>query len=357
MRGGNVLISVRLRVGLEPYIITAPRLSSLHHSAPEMPRHIESDDEEPLEDKTAALQLHSKRTERQKKQQAKRDRKRDAIISLTKLPTELLIESLTYLRPSDVQSFSRVNRRFRSLVEAHANIIGNSIIQQRYPLLAQCLVQPRLLDEIDAASRPLLVDERRQEFLGIHRKPYQHLQPPDQFFVCTCLSCILAWNNLCVALDFAHWQENLNTGEPLPIILPGRKPEWNQDLVGRNARIVRKALQNPLWYARILEIHLDSTVQAIRRQGKNKGNKRKHVEMTDEEADLGTDAFLSKPGPLSLEFPFRRDEYHMLEAYLPNRYWKKSEERWIYGTAIHHERDLAYVLRGGIPSQPVASAG
>ena len=321
-----------------------------------MPRHIESDDEEPLEDRTAALQLHSKRTERQKKQQAKRDRKRDAIISLAKLPTELLIESLTYLRPSDVLNFSRVNHRFQSLVDAHANVLGRSIIQQRYPLLAQCFVQPKLLDEIDAESRPLLVDERRQEFLGIHRKPYQHLQPPDQFFVCTCLSCILAWNNLCVALDFAHWQHNLNTGEPLPITLPGRNPEWNQDLVGRNAIIVRKALQNPLWYARILEIHLDSTIQAVTRQGKNKGNRRKHVEMTDEEAAAGTDAFLSKPGPLSLEFPFRRDEYHMLEAYLPNRYWKKAEERWIYGTAIHHERDLAYVLRGGMPSQPVALA-
>lgn len=328
--------------------------ASLVHLPPKMPRRIESDDEEPLEDKTAALKLHSKRTERQKKQQAKRDRKRDAIVNLSKLPTELLLESLTYLRPSDVLNFSLVNRRFHSLVDAHANVIGNIIIQQRYPLLAQCFVLPRLLIEVDVESRPLLTNERRQEFLGIHRKPYQHLQPPDHLSVCTCVSCILAWNNLCVALDFAHWQKNLNTGEPLPIIKRGTAPEWNRELVTRNARIVQKALHSPLWHGRILELHLGSTIQAITRQGKNKGNKRKHVEMTDEEAALGTDAFLSKPGPLSVEFPYHRDEYHMLEAYLPNRYWKKSEHRWIYGTVIRHEHDLAYVRRGILPSQPVA---
>lgn len=322
-----------------------------------MPRHIahESDDEEPLDDKTAALQLHSKRTERQKKQKAKRDRKRDAIINLTKLPTELIIESLTYLRPGDVLRFSQTNRRFRSLVGANANVIGNAIIHQRYTLLARCLVLPKLLAEVDPSARPLLVDERRQEFLGIHRKPYQHLQPPDQHFVCTCLSCILAWNNLCVALDFAHWQNNLDTGEPLPIIPRGTTPEWNRELVRCNAQVVRAALQNPLWHARILEVHLASTQRAIRRQANNKGNQRKHVEMTDEDAACGTDAFLSKPGPQSLEFPYHRDEYHMLEAYLPNRFWKKTEERWIYGTAIHHERDLAYVLRGVMSSKPLVT--
>ncbi|KAF1971199.1 hypothetical protein BU23DRAFT_556214 [Bimuria novae-zelandiae CBS 107.79] len=322
-----------------------------------MPRHIESDHEEPLEDKTAALALHSKRTERQQKQKTKRDRKRDAIMNLTKLPTELLIESLTYLKPSDVISFSRVNRRFRNLVDTHANVVGNSILHQRYTLFAQCFVLPKLLTDIDSSSRPLLFDEKRQEMIAIHRKPYQHVQPPDRFFVCTCLSCILAWNNLCVMLDFAHWQENLDTGEPLPIIKRGTSPEWNQELVRRNAHFVRLALQCPLWYARILEVHLNSTIRGIRRQSKNKGNKRKHVEMTDEDAALGTDAFLSKPGADrdGLEFPYHRDIYYLLEAYLPNRYWK--EGRWIYGTTIDHERDLAYALRGITPSNPVATTG
>ncbi|KAJ4301101.1 hypothetical protein N0V90_003191 [Kalmusia sp. IMI 367209] len=304
-----------------------------------MPRHVahSSDDEEPLEDKTVALQLHSKRTERQKKQKAKRDRRRDAIINLTKLPTEMILECLKYSQPGDVLNFSHVNRRFRSLVDANANIIGDAIIRQRYTLLAQCLVLPKLLAEIEAPVRPFLVDEKRQLLLGIHHKPYQHVQSPDQHLVCTCLSCILAWNNLGVVLDFAHWQDNLDTGEPLPIIARGQTPEWNQKLVQRNACIMRTALRNSLWHARILEIHLASTVRAIRRQAKNKGNKRTHVDMTEEDARLGTDAFLSKPGPPSLEFPYHRDEYHML-------YWKKSEERWLYGTAIHHERDLGLVL-------------
>ncbi|KAF9730494.1 hypothetical protein PMIN03_006952 [Paraphaeosphaeria minitans] len=312
-----------------------------------MPRHVanNSDDEEPLDDKTAALQLRSKRTERQKKQQARRDRKRDAIMSLTKLPTELLIETFTFLRPGDVLNLSRACRRFRSLVDANANVIGNAIIQQRYPLLAQCLVLPKRLADIEPSARLLLLSERRQEFLGIQRKPYQHLRPPDKHLICTCLSCILAWNNLCVVLDFAHWQTHLETGEPLPIIPRGTTPEWNLSLVRRNADFVQAALQNPLWHARILEIHLGSTIRAIRRQGKNKGNKRKHVDMTDEDAAQDTDTFLSKSGPLSLEFPYLRDEYHMLEAYLPNRYWKKSEERWIYGTAVHHDRDFAYVIQ------------
>jgi hypothetical protein len=34
--------------------------------------------------------------------------------------------------------------------------------------------------------------------------------------------------------------------------------------------------------------------------------------MTDEDAALGTDSFLVKHGPPSLEFPYHRDEYYML---------------------------------------------
>lgn len=312
-----------------------------------MPRHIAniSDDEEPLEDKTAALQLHSKRTERQKKQQAKRIRKREAIMSLTKLPTELIIETLTYLRPGDVLRLGLTCRRFHSIVDANASVVGNAIMQQRYPLMVQCLVLPKLLADIEPSARSFLTGERRQEVLVLNRRPYLHLQAPDEQLVCTCRSCISAWTNLCVVLDFAHWQTDLDTGEPLPIIPRGTTPEWNTTLVRQNADFVRAALRNPLLHARILEIHLGSTIRAIRRQSKNKGNRRKHVDMTEEDAAQGTDAFLSKPGPLSLEFPYHRDEYHLLEAYLPNRYWKKFEDRWIYGIANQHNRDLAYVIR------------
>jgi hypothetical protein len=35
----------------------------------------------------------------------------------------------------------------------------------------------------------------------------------------------------------------------------------------------------------------------------------------------------------------------MLEAYLPNRWWKKSEMRWVYIIAGQHDRDLELVQR------------
>jgi len=312
-----------------------------------MPRHAgrSSDDEEPLEDNTEALFLRSKRTERQQKRRARRDRKREAVVSLVKLPTELILACLQLLPPSDVLAFRDLNRRFRQLVDANARSLGHAIIRQRYSLLAQCFPLPKLLADVDPAVRPLLVNEKRQRLMGMHHKPYQHIQPPDAHLLCTCLSCIMTWNNLCLTLDFAQWQNHLDHGTPLPMIPRGQTPAWNQNLVHRNACVVRAALTNPLWYAWTLEMHLQSTIRAIRRHAKNKGNQRKHVDMTEGEAALGTDTFLTKPGPLSLEFPFHRDEYYMLEAYLPNRYWKRDHQRWIYGTSVHHERDLELVAR------------
>jgi hypothetical protein len=34
--------------------------------------------------------------------------------------------------------------------------------------------------------------------------------------------------------------------------------------------------------------------------------------MSEEEANMGTDDFLGKESPPSLEFPYNRDEYYML---------------------------------------------
>ncbi|KAF2255187.1 hypothetical protein BU26DRAFT_559804 [Trematosphaeria pertusa] len=309
-----------------------------------MPRHVTSDDDEPLEDKTAALSLRSKRTGRMWKKQAKRDRKREAVLTLTKLPTELILECLKLLQPGDVLRFGFVNRRFRSLVDANAAVLGGAFLGTRYPLLVQCFPLPKRLAEVDAALQALLVHPKRQSQLGIHRKPYQHVPPPDPNVLCTCLTCVMSWNNLCLVLDFAHWQDNLDKGEPIPIVPRGQSPQWNQQLVHRNANIVRLAIRDPLWHARILETHLDSTIRSIRRHAKNKGNKRKHVEMTDEEAELGTDRFLSKPGPSSFEFPYIRDEYYLLEAYLPNRTWRTPEQKWLYIIEGQHERDLGMVV-------------
>ncbi|KAI4935696.1 uncharacterized protein J4E92_002987 [Alternaria infectoria] len=277
-----------------------------------MPRYAVSDDDEPLEDKTAALTLKNKKTERMKRKNATRQQKRDAIVNITKLPTELILETLKYLRPHDVLEFSFVNRRFHSIVEANANVIGDAIIARRYNILIKCLPTPRLLSDVDAPIQTLLIDPARQKQLSIHNRPYQHIQSPDPHQLCTCLTCILTWNNLGLVLDFAHWQNHLDTGTPIPIIPRGQSPEWNQELVARNARIARKAVDNSLWHAAILERHLESTTRAIRRHSKNRGNKRVHVEMTEAEAAEETDAFLAKHGPPSLEFPYQRDEYYML---------------------------------------------
>lgn len=276
-----------------------------------MPRHI-SDDDEPLEDKTAALTLHNKRTERLQKKEARRATKRDAIPTLSKLPTELLLEVLKWSEPHDVFRLKAVNHRFLNLINAHDSVIADTIICIRYNILAQCFPTPKLLSSVSPETQALLVDPKRQMQLGIHKRPYQHIQSPDPHQFCTCLTCILTWNNLGLVLDFAHWQDNLDSGQPIPLIPRGKMEEWNVELISRNARIVQKATENALWYAYILQKHLDSTIRSIKRHAKNKGNKKTHVAMTEEDSRTGTDQFLIKHGPPSLEFPYQRDEYYML---------------------------------------------
>ncbi|EUC44565.1 hypothetical protein COCMIDRAFT_98008 [Bipolaris oryzae ATCC 44560] len=310
-----------------------------------MPRNHDSDDDGPLEDNTAILALKNKKTERLKRKNVARQQKRDAIVNLSKLPTELLLECLKHLRPRDVFNVSFVNRRLYQLVEVNAHVIGDAIIARRYSILVECFPTPKLLSDVDPAVQALLTDPGRQTQLSIHNRPYQHIQSPDAHQVCTCLTCILTWNNLGLVLDFAHWQGHLDTGIPIPTIPRGQWPEWNRELVARHARIARKAVENSLWHAAILALHLDSTVRAIRRHSRNTGNRRVHVEMTAAEAAEGTDAFLAKHGPPSLEFPYQRDEYYMLEAYLPNRWWKKAGNYWFYTIAGQHERDLELVKR------------
>jgi hypothetical protein len=56
-----------------------------------------------------------------------------------------------------------------------------------------------------------------------------------------------------------------------------------------------------------------------------------------------TDAFLARKGPQSLEFPYQRDKYHYLEAYVPNRKWRSKDERWGYMTSEQHYPDIAWV--------------
>jgi hypothetical protein len=268
--------------------------------------------EAPLEDKTVVIPLHSKRTERILRKRATQCRNKQDQTGFIQLPTELVLDVLELLRPSDVFSVSLVNRRLHSLVSANANAIGDEIIQRRYRILARCFPLPALLSSVELSTHPLLNDPRRQQQIGIHRKFYQHVQHPDPQLLCTCLTCIMTWNNLGLVLDFAHWQDHLDNREPIPMLPRGRSVQWNQDLVDRHASIVRRALSESLYYARILETHLNSTIRSVRRHRDNKFDKRKHVRMEEEEANRGTDDFLAKECPLSLEFPYNRDEYYML---------------------------------------------
>jgi hypothetical protein len=159
------------------------------------------------------------------------------------------------------------------------------------------------------------------------------------------MTCLLRWNSLNLIVDFNYWQDNLDKGEPIPMIARGKSPEWSTLLTNDNASYVLKALDSPMWHALLLERHLDSMVRSIARQRANKGNKRRRFRMTDEDEAAGTDLFLERSGPPSTELPFHRDQYYLLETYMPNRGWNSEEGRWMYMPADQHDRDVAWVVR------------
>lgn len=301
-------------------------------------------EEEPLVDTTAALPLRSKRLERLQKKRHQKEAASKQHATIFDLPSEIILDILTLLRPSGIFNLSRVCHGLQDFILKDASRIAGSVIADRYPILTKCFPLPVLLENVDKEAHSALLDEERQvKHLHIHKKPYQHIQTPDPHTICTCLTCMLAWNNLCLLVDFAHWQHNLEQGEPIPIAPRGKNPKWNQKLITSHAFIVQKALYNPLWYARILEQHLKSTVSSIRRHGNNAGNKRRRFRMTIEDAMAGNDKFLSRSGPPSMDFPFHRDSYYMLEAYLPNRGWNSEGGGWVYMPATQHERDVEFV--------------
>jgi hypothetical protein len=307
----------------------------------------DTDEYQPLVDLTAVLHLHSKRTERLQKKLNRQNQKRSCgeIKTPLDLPLDVFMEVIGYLRPSDVFKFGQVNKALRQFIVRHESAIARSIVGWRYPVLQKCFRTPILLDHVDAAIHPILQNEERQEIYTIHKKPFQHIQPPDPRLICTCMSCILRWNALNVVIDFAYWQKNLDNGEPIPMIPRGKNPEWNRELIECNRLVVIRGLRSPLWHARILETHLKSTVNSIRRQMDNKGNRRRHFRMTEEDEAAETDTFLERSGPPTLDFPFHRDNYYMLEAYFPNRGWSSDEQRWMYVPDSQHDRDLELVQR------------
>jgi hypothetical protein len=175
-----------------------------------------ANNEEPLIDTTEKMTLRSKRTERLQKKMQKRDKKRlhSEIHSFLDLPSELLMEILTLLRPSDLFSLCRVSRSAKEYIEANENIIAEEVIRIRYPILAKCFPLPVLLEDVDEACHPALLAPRHQQRLVIHKAPYLHISPSDPKILCSCMACVLAWNNLNLILDLGHWQKNLDEREP-----------------------------------------------------------------------------------------------------------------------------------------------
>ncbi|KAI1817017.1 hypothetical protein GGS20DRAFT_575101 [Poronia punctata] len=315
-----------------------------------MPKtHVTEDEEElgVLEDKTEALTLRSKRTERARRKQSKKVVRRPECTQgfLGVLSYELVFEILVLLRPSDLFNLQRTSKVFQAFIALDETRLARTISAWRYSCLEKCFRLPVLLADIDPATRHLLQLPERQEMFTIHKQPYQHIELPDPAEVCTCLTCRLRWSALSLIVDFAHWQDHLDKGEPIPVIPRGQFPEWNQAIIASHAEIVRRALRSPLWHARILERHLDSAVRSIRRHVANKGNKRERFQMTQDDVNSGTDAFLLQSGPSTFDFPYHRDNYYLLETFMPNRSWSHDLSRWLYLPAEQHDIDIEFVLR------------
>jgi hypothetical protein len=314
---------------------------------PRTVRQAAEDDIEPVVDTTQALQLNSKKLERLRKKQERRAAKtaHHATGSILDLPYELITDILELLRPSDVFRLSRTCRAFHTFLRDEEANLAKKIIDRRYVAIAKCFRLPVRLSDVDASIHPLLQDDGRQEISTMKKKPYQHLRSPNLQEVCTCMTCLLRWHSLNLIVDFNYWQDNLDKGEPILVIPRGRNPSWNQFLVEDNAMYVSKALERPMWHALLLETHLNSMVRSIARQRENKGNKRRRFRVTEEDEKSGTDLFLERYGPPSTELPFHRDQYYLLETYMPNRGWNSEEQRWMYMPADQHDKDVVFVVR------------
>ncbi|KAK3906148.1 hypothetical protein C8A05DRAFT_12113 [Staphylotrichum tortipilum] len=307
-------------------------------------------DLEPLQDLTQPLTLRSKRTERRRRKLEKKGasfRRSSSArggepIGVLDLPVELLVAILELVRPSDLFALSRVSRQLRAFLLADEAAIAHRVVSLRYPILQRCLLRPLLMTDVDSSLWPLLRMPDRPDLNRSHLIAHHNIPPPDDAFHCTCLTCIVRWNALCAVVDFAHWQRHLDNGVPIPMIPRGAAvPSWNRDLLDRHRRVVLKALTSPLWYARVLEAHLASTTRSIRRHSQNKSDRRRHFLLTQEDEQAGTDAFLQRNGPPTFDYPYSRELYYMLEAFLPGRSWLAEHQKWVYlSSGGWHDHDL-----------------
>lgn len=264
------------------------------------------DEDEPLIDTTLALPKKSKKTGRAQKRLEKKQQQaahRPKATSLLDLPPELLQDILGFLRPSDIFLLKRVNRPLHHFISENENAIARDIIRRRYWVLSRCFQLPVALKDVDPSAHPALLSEKRQDMLIIHRKPYQHVKSSNPLRVCTCMNCVFSWNNLCLILDLAHWQKNLDEREPIPMIAHGSTPEWNRELIDANAAIVEKSMDGHLLhYAMILEKHLCTTMSTLSRtfRGKKTVHPKRLYHFTSLDAMKETDEFLERSGPHSV---------------------------------------------------------
>jgi hypothetical protein len=309
------------------------------------PENAQSSDDEVLVDNTEPLALKSRKTSRLKRKMERKTRKEAAKPHLLSLSPELLLYILSFLRPSDVFRFQRTCKSGLMFTEHHDGALARAIAAHRYPALVRCFPRPVLLEDVDPVYRAALLDDRRQRQLSLHRRPYAHIPSHDPDLLCSCLTCVLAWNNLCLLVDLAHWTEtSIARREPIPMIPRGQNTDWNIALNEQHAAIVRRAVTSPLWHLMILQRHLQTTIFSIRRYAPRDKDASPTFDLTDGDVAAETDAFCARVGPPSYEFPLHRDVYYGLQAYLPNRGWNKSEGRWRYQPEDQHFADLRWVL-------------
>ncbi|KAK5205917.1 hypothetical protein LTR41_008199 [Exophiala xenobiotica] len=320
-------------------------------------------DDEPLVDTTAALTLNSKKTARLQKRQKKKQAQKvhSNIQSFLDFPPELISLIFSFLQPSDIYTLLRLDQFTQDFILDNERSIAEGITSRLYWAIRQCFPLPVSLDQVPASARPVLLSQHWQDRLKIHKNPYQHIRQIDPEMVCTCMSCLLAWNNLNIVLDLAHWQPNLEHREPLPVIPRGRNPDWNIQLLEQHAEIVMKAIYSPLAHARILQTHLNVTTRTIVRSAKwrKKGEKittpkPRLYHLTDAEIEAGTDGYLERSGPPSYQPIYMRDNCYSVEAFVPNRKWDKEAQKWQYYSKWPrpHENDLAWLVARFTAQQP-----
>ncbi|RDW56421.1 hypothetical protein BP5796_13170 [Coleophoma crateriformis] len=312
---------------------------------------IHLNDEEPLVDLTAAIPLRSRRTERLQKKKMKKTICSN-VRSFLDLSSELLNDILSFLEPSDIFALIRINSSMRHYIQLNEQRITEAIIRLRYPVLAKCFPLPVLFDKVDKDFHPALLSPRHQQRLLIHKRPYQHIKQANPQNTCSCMSCVMAWNNLNLVIDLAHWQNHLESRHPITVIPRGVQPRWNLELIEANASVANKAIRCPLWYARILQKHLDTSIRTIVRHSAVRRKKglpetdvpalKRLFHLSADDISTSSDSFLKRSGPPSFEFPYHRDKYYTLESYLPNRRW--DEGQWVYYGDLH-KTDISWAKR------------